>query len=165
MTPTGINDGVTVRHVAFADTTQNPQFTYSCPGASSQPSYPLSIFAGLGEDQEAYEYASRNSDIDSGYYLPRGWATLLTSELVNYRSMPKNVYIMLDVEYKPGKAAFFASPEILGIDTCSTVTTALKGVAGQTRFETKSSNITVAYDGFLVGLRRLMALVVGILAC
>lgn len=155
MSPTGINDGVTVRHVAFADTTQNPQFTYSCPSSTSQPSYPLSVFAGLSEYQEAYEYTSRYGDIDSGYYLPRGWALFLTSELVNYRSIPKNVYIVLDMEYKPGKPAFFASPEILSLDTCSGVDTVLKGASGQTRFETKSNNITIAYDGYLMGLREL----------
>jgi hypothetical protein len=59
--------------------------------------------------------SSENKTSTSGFHLKQGDALMVQTDLVNYSSKDKNLYLVLEVEYLPG---------IQGKDTYSTLKSA-----------------------------------------
>jgi hypothetical protein len=153
-TPTGITNGVFNHHVNFADANKTPQFLTACPGAPPNALFGMSFFAAAAEDQTVYTYTTKDGQLDSGYYVGKDHNVLLTSELVNYTNSTKTVYMIVDMQYVPGKVKMDASFETLSVTQCdsSAPTIALPG-APKT-FNMTSKELTMQSDGFIVGARR-----------
>jgi hypothetical protein len=65
----------------------------------------MSVFIGGGGSVgSGNPFSPRpGTNIKSGYWIGKGGGMLLTSELVNYDTVEKDVYLTLDVEWVPGK--------------------------------------------------------------
>lgn len=67
----------------------------------------MSVFVGGGGSMgSGNPFSARpGSPIKSGYWIGKGGRMQLTSEIVNYDPVEKELYLTLDIEWVPGKAA------------------------------------------------------------
>jgi hypothetical protein len=67
----------------------------------------MSVFVGGGGSMgSGNPFSARpGSPVKSGYWIGKGGRMQLTSELVNYDPVEKEIYLTLDMEWVPGKAA------------------------------------------------------------
>jgi hypothetical protein len=60
---------------------------------------PFSIFAGQGDEGSPMSYATKNSDLKSGFWLGAKDTFAFMSEVVNYHNYEKDIYVSVEYEY------------------------------------------------------------------
>lgn len=152
-----VDTGVYNHHVAFADSKKSPILLTTCPGALPRASLPLSVFAGVAEDKGSYTYATKDGQLDSGYYIGKGDGVFLTAEFVNYTNDTKAVYALVDMEYIPGRANLDVTLESLSVTQCDGTGLGIRPNTGQKKFGATGKEMAIQYDGYLFGIRKFLA--------
>jgi hypothetical protein len=132
--------GVYQHHLFFADVSkrkidplvcknwQMPRFSNPF---SLNSGAPISVFAGSAEDDSTLSFvpgtsksatktkailADKMDELRSGYYVARGDNILMSADVVNYRTYPQSIYIVVEVEYIEGKPQNFVDTHIATIN-------------------------------------------------
>jgi hypothetical protein len=128
--------GVYQHHLFFADVSkrkidplvckdwQMPKFSNLF---SLNSGAPISVFAGSAEDDTTLSFVPGNSEtvaksktmmadkpveLQSGYYIDKGDKILFSADLVNYRTYPQSIYVVVEIEYTEGKPQHFVDTPI-----------------------------------------------------
>jgi hypothetical protein len=154
----GVNTGIYNHHIAIADLTRPLVLIASCPGEPPKSSLRVQVFAGVGEDKGRYVYTDgqANSSLPGGYYVAKNDKIFMTTELVNYSNQEKQIYMIIDIEYTPGKVAngYDITSETLSVVQCNSESKAIRPPGDQKVFSVSSKNMTLNVDGYIINQRK-----------
>jgi hypothetical protein len=145
-----VSNGVYNHHIGIADIMRPPVLIIKCPDGKPEPSIEVSLFAGVGEDRGRYIYSTTDDSIRGGFYLGKSPKILALMEVINYSSVEKQVYAVVDMEYVEGPivGGMEVSPEILSVTQCSGTDQIVRPKQGQKVFSMKSKDLVVNLDGY-----------------
>jgi hypothetical protein len=79
---------------------RSPQSPAKSSGSSGMSGF--SIFIGKGNEGDSSIFAPINSTaIKSGYWIGKDDKITATAEVVNYKNVPQDIYLSIDMEYRP----------------------------------------------------------------
>jgi hypothetical protein len=140
-----------VHHTLYADLGHSLIPFLSC-GASPAKMIPVSVFMAGGLEAAEFKFAATNSSLQSGYYIGKSANIMVNVDIVNYDNVAKDLYMVSELEYLPGKQTdrLPAQHSVIDIGLCDGQDALnVHAPPGQTKWSIKGSPITVAKDGLL----------------
>ncbi|KAE9985848.1 hypothetical protein BLS_004528 [Venturia inaequalis] len=151
--PANVSNGVYNHHIAFQDSAKKPTAMVACPGQAPKSSIPLSVFVGVGEDGNSFNYAPNLPDFDGGYYIGPDHSISTVSELINSTNEKKRVFAKVEFNYVQGKRKYDVSSVITSVTQCDGASSAIRPPPGVKVFSVKSKDLTIASDGVIFAVR------------
>jgi hypothetical protein len=143
-----------VHHTLYADLGHPVTQFLSC-GTAAANMIPISVFMAGGLEASEFKFATGNSSLHSGYYIGKDAKIQINVDIVNYDNETKDLYMVSELEYLPGKQPKMlpAEQSVINIGLCDGQD-GLKVHApkGQTKWVIKGSPITIAKDGLLANV-------------
>jgi hypothetical protein len=78
---------------------------------------------------------------------------MFTAEIINNGATPREIYIVLDLDYLQGPPPVPSTWHVLGVGSCDGQGIAIRPEAGKSKFTIKSQPMTVQRTGYIFGLR------------
>jgi hypothetical protein len=158
-TPADPAHGIYIHHIAAIDVSREGVVT-SLPcdfdtikNSTFDPMVPFAPFAVQGEDNgdAAILYTAQDGTFDSGFHVGAKDRFILNTDLVNYNTEDKKIFITLDVEYVDGKVGLDAQPNLMNVVGCKLAEPKIS-TTGPT--ETISRKFPILVDGSIIWMSK-----------
>jgi hypothetical protein len=157
-----------VHHIIITDfgrpQVPNP-VAIDCPGVSTpktctagqpiplppKPMPAASVFVGKGDEGGSMMFATKDKQVQSGFYIQSKDAILAQAEVVNYDDYDKEIYLNLDYEYTSGRPAGTLDVGMGAIDVSGCFKLPITPLTDRAQNFT-SPPFTVTDDGYLINI-------------
>jgi hypothetical protein len=96
------SSGLYVHHTLYADL-GHPVIPFLSCGTSPAKMIPVSVFMAGGLEAAEFKFSATNSSVQSGYYIEKNANIMINVDIVNYENVAKDLYMVSEIEYLPGK--------------------------------------------------------------
>jgi hypothetical protein len=124
------------------------------PSAASA-GFPIDIgapFIGGSEDTgEPLMFTSQDGTYESGFLVGKNDNFVLTTDLVNYNNVTKNIYVSMDIEWVNGHVGRDAIPNLISVTGCKLVEPKLSKDGPAV---TESQKFPILVDGSLIAMSK-----------
>lgn len=153
--------GVYNHHMVYVDITKRVNNVAQCPGQTTMNSAVGNILSA--QDDQARDkqwFAVQDGSMKSGYYLAGENKIFQFGELVNYTNETQDVFMQTTLEYVPQNVGSYldASLQVVSVTSCGTGSGpggyGVTQPKGMMAWNSKSKDLTIAEDGFLIGTRK-----------
>lgn len=131
----------------------------SCKGKPTKiPTFPTFIYSAA--ELAINTFTLKNSNFNSGFYIPKGDKVFIQGEIVNYKEYDQDIWLVPEIEYIPGKPEGYSDSDlyIISPETCDSKWGVYSGTfkpkAGATKFNLTGSDMTFENDGTIVWSRK-----------
>jgi hypothetical protein len=145
------SSGLYVHHTLYADLGHSLIPFLSC-GSAPAKMIPISVFMAGGLEASEFKFSTTNSSLQTGYYIGKGANIMINVDIVNYDNVAKDLYMVSELEYLPGKPTerLPAQHSVIDIGLCDGQDGLnVHAPPGKTKWSIKGSPITVSKDGIL----------------
>jgi hypothetical protein len=150
------SSGLYVHHTLYADL-DHPVTPFLSCGASPAKMIPLSVFMAGGLEASEFKFSTTNSSVQSGYYIAKNANVVVNVDIVNYDNVAKDLYMISELEYLPGKQTdhLEAQHAVIDIGLCDGQDGLnVHAPPGQTKWSIIGSPITVSRNGLFANIRK-----------
>jgi hypothetical protein len=155
MTPIDRNEGLYNHHIAFIDMSSLTPAVVSCGDGRAFATIPANVFMGGAADTLGNRYTTSDGQFKSGFYLGKNAGVILMVDVVNYNDQPKNIYVVSEIEYLPGKREGYMQSSVIDLDigVCGGKSGLyLQAPKGQPKFAFQGKDFTVERDGYFLAI-------------
>jgi hypothetical protein len=148
-TKINLSSGLYIHHTFLADMIHEEKDFLGCEKTKANP-IPISIFNAGGLYPTDFKFANLDDSFQSGYHIQKDAKILNNVDIVNYDKVAKDLYMVIELEYLPGKPANTLSAQHANINLgmCDTQDGLnVHGPQGQTKWSLRGSEMIVTRDG------------------
>jgi hypothetical protein len=151
-TKINLKDGLYVHHTLWGDLSHKSVDFMGCESTTPKPTS-LSVFMAGGLETSDFRFGQpAGSALKSGYYIGPQDSVLINIDIVNNEKVAKDLYMIAEMEYLPGKPKDIlgAQHTVIDLGFCDGQNGLnIHAPPGKTKWSLKGSTILVTKDGWL----------------
>jgi len=110
-----LSDGLYIHHTLFANMNHSVTQFLNC-GSTPAKLSPVSVFMAAGLEASEFKFFNKGGSVKSGYYIGPNDNILVNADIVNYNAEPKEAYMVMEMEYFPGKPTGYKDADMVNLD-------------------------------------------------